>query len=271
MHPLFLRNLADIRSSFAVVVATRFAVPLIHCDRSWMKRILIVEDDPALSQILRDNLTFEGFEVDSVSDGTLALARCATFRPDLVVLDVMLPGVSGFDVCDRLRSSDRTRVLMLTARGQKADKLRGLELGADDYMTKPFDLDEFLARVKAVLRRTQPGGERLLLGSITVDFASRTARRGSTDVYLTQREFELLQYLASRHGQVVYRDELLRRVWRCPDPPLTRCVDSAIARLRKKIEPDVEHPRYIHTVHGDGYTLTPDGRGASGAVGATSV
>jgi two-component system response regulator MtrA len=233
------------------------------------KRILIVEDDPALSQILRDNLRFEGFEVDCVADGSVALSRCSTFLPDLVVLDVMLPGMSGFDVCRRLRTNDRTRVLMLTARVQKADKLRGLELGADDYITKPFDLDEFLARVRALLRRLQPASDRLLLGAITVDFASRTARRGPRDVYLTQREFELLHYLAQRHGQVVHRDELLRQVWHCPDPPLTRCVDNAISRLRKKIEPDVEHPRFIHTVHGDGYTLTPEG--GSGAIGAAGA
>jgi DNA-binding response OmpR family regulator len=152
---------------------------------------------------------------------------------------------------------------MLTARVQKADKLRGLELGADDYITKPFDLDEFLARVKAVLRRTRPSGDQLTLGSLTIDFVSRTARRGKTEAYLTQREFELLHYLAARPNRVVHRDELLRQVWGMSESLLTRCVDNAVARLRKKIEPDVERPRFIHTVHGDGYALTPDGRGES--------
>jgi DNA-binding response OmpR family regulator len=224
------------------------------------KRILVVEDDPALSQILRDNLLFEGFEVDCVADGREALARCAASTPDLVVLDVMLPGMNGFDVCGSLHRSGHIPVLMLTARAQKGDKLRGLELGADDYITKPFDLDEFLARVKAVLRRTRPSSDQLSLGSLTIDFVSRTARRGRSEAYLTQREFELLHYLASRPGRVVHRDELLRQVWGMSESLQTRCVDNAIARLRKKIEPDVERPRFIHTIHGDGYALTPDGR-----------
>jgi DNA-binding response OmpR family regulator len=225
------------------------------------KRILVVEDDPALSQILRDNLLFEGFEVDCVSDGSLALERCAASAPDLVVLDITLPGLSGFEVCRELHQRGHIPVLMLTARVQKADKIRGLELGADDYITKPFDLDEFLARVKAVLRRTRPANDQLTLGTLIIDFTSRTARRGNSETYLTQREFDLLHYLAERSGRVVQRDELLRMVWGMPESMLTRCVDNAIARLRKKIEPDVERPTYIHTIHGDGYALTPDGRG----------
>jgi len=224
------------------------------------KRILVVEDDPALSQILRDNLLFEGFDVDCVGDGALAIARCAASTPDLVVLDITLPGLNGFEVCGRLHQRGHIPVLMLTARVQKADKIRGLELGADDYITKPFDLDEFLARVKAVLRRSRPANDQLTLGTLTIDFTSRTARRGKAEAYLTQREFDLLHYLAERSGRVVHRDELLRMVWGMPESLLTRCVDNAIARLRKKIEPDVERPRYIHTIHGDGYTLTPDGR-----------
>jgi len=223
------------------------------------KRILVVEDDAALSEVLRDNLLFEGFQVDCVADGRVALARCTTSVPDLVVLDVMLPGMNGFDLCGRLQRSGHIPILMLTARGQKDDKLRGLELGADDYITKPFDLDEFLARVKAVLRRARPSSDQLTLGGLTIDFVSRTARRGKDDAYLTQREFELLHYLSSYPGRVIPRDELLRQVWGMSEALLTRCVDNAIARLRKKIEPDVDRPRFIHTIHGDGYALTPDG------------
>lgn len=225
------------------------------------KRILIVEDDAALSRVLKDNLVFEGFEVECIADGNLVLPRAKSFVPDLVVLDVMLPGTNGFELCGRLRQRGRTPVLMLTARSQKADKLLGLNLGADDYITKPFDLEEFLARVKAVLRRARPATDKLVMGSVIIDFLSQTARRGRIDLHMTHREFELMQYLAERQGHVVHRDELLRELWGYPQtPPFTRSVDNAIARLRKKIEPDVHHPRFIHTVHGDGYTLTPDGQ-----------
>jgi len=224
------------------------------------KRILIVEDDPALSRILLDNLLFEGFEVEVVANGSVVLAKAKAFVPDLVVLDITLPGVNGFELCGTLRQRGRTPVLILTARSQKADKLRGLNLGADDYITKPFDLEEFLARVKAVLRRARPASDALVMGSVTIDFVSRTARRGRTELHLTHREFEILQYLAERQGYVVHRDELLRELWGYPQVPFTRSVDNAIARLRKKIEPDMRHPRFIHTVHGDGYTLTPNGQ-----------
>jgi DNA-binding response OmpR family regulator len=172
----------------------------------------------------------------------------------------MLPGTNGFDLCGSVRQRGRTPILILSARGQKADKLRGLDLGADDYITKPFDLEEFLARVKAVMRRARPATDRLIMGAVKIDFVAQTARHGQIDVHLTHREFELLRYLAERQGHVVHRDELLRELWGYPQIPFTRSVDNAIARLRKKIEPDGHHPRFIHTVHGDGYTLTPDGQ-----------
>ena len=139
-------------------------------------------------------------------------------------------------------------------------RLRGLNLGADDYITKPFDLDEFLARVNAVLRRSRPSADDLVLGAIRIDFISHTAKRGESDIHLTHREFELLKYLAERPGRVVGREELLKELWEYPDAALTRSVDHAIARLRKKIEEKPHKPRYIHTVHGDGYYLSPDGR-----------
>jgi DNA-binding response OmpR family regulator len=224
------------------------------------KRILVIEDDAALARVLKDNLVFEGFEVECVADGNLVLPKAKSFAPDLVVLDIMLPGADGFELCGTLRQRGRTPILILTARSQKADKLLGLNLGADDYITKPFDLEEFLARVRAVLRRARPSTDRLTMGAVIIDFVSQTARRGKIDLHLTHREFEILQYLAGRQGHVVHRDELLRELWGYPQTPFTRSVDNAIARLRKKIEPDVHHPRFIHTVHGDGYSLTPEGQ-----------
>ena len=223
------------------------------------KRILIAEDDAALARVLRDNLLSQGFDVDWVDAGDVVEERAVQFVPDLVILDVMLPGKSGFDLVAPLKQRGRTAVVLLTAKSQRADILSGLHLGADDYITKPFNLEEFLARVRAMLRRSAPTGERLVMGNVTINFLSRTANRGTTELYLTHREFELLQYLSERPGRIVHRDELLRDVWGYLDAPLTRSVDNAILRLRKKIEPDVHSPRYIHTVVGDGYTLTPEG------------
>jgi DNA-binding response OmpR family regulator len=223
------------------------------------KRILVVEDDTSLARVLRDNLTFDGFDVDWVTSGNAALKRVKVAAPDLVVLDIMLPDTNGFELCGLLRQGRQTPIIILTARGQKADKVRGLNLGADDYITKPFDLEEFLARVRAVLRRTRPAIDTLELGQVMVDFRAQHASKDGKSIRLTHREFELLQYLAERQEHVVHRNELLREVWGYPDVPSTRSVDHAIARLRKKIESDPHHPRFIHTVHGDGYCLTPQG------------
>jgi DNA-binding response OmpR family regulator len=219
-------------------------------------RILIVEDDNMLAKVIGDNLRFAGYEVTAAADGHDAVARLRTFQPDLVLLDLMLPDRSGFDLCGVLRQGGRTPVVILSARAQKADKLRGLKLGADDYLTKPFDLDELLARIQAVLRRSRRGVDRLVLGAVTIDFNALRAVTGKREVHLTHREFGVLRYLAERHERVVYRDELLREIWGYLDvPPTTRSVDHAIARLRKKIEPDPHRPRFIRTVHGDGYVL----------------
>ncbi len=220
------------------------------------KHILVVEDDVPLARVLRDNLLFEGFDVECVPDGHRAVAAVRERAPDLVVLDVMLPDMDGFDLCGILRQGRRTPVVFLTARGQKADKLRGLNLGADDYITKPFDLEELLARVHVVLRRAGLAVEQLTLGSVTVDFRTHTATRGNRTLHLTHREFELLKYLAERQDQIVDRNELLRAVWGYPDAPTTRSVDHAIGRLRKKIEANVHQPQHIHTAHGGGYSLT---------------
>ena len=220
------------------------------------KRILIVEDDLALARVLSDNLAFCGFEVSTAADGNDALARVRSFCPDLVLLDIMLPGQNGFDLCGVIRQRGRTPVIILTARDQKADKLRGLEIGADDYVTKPFDFEELRARIQAVLRRARSMVDRLKLGKVVIDFNALRAVAGRREIHLTRREFDLLSYLAERHNSVVHRVELLREVWGFPEEPKTRAVDYAIRRLRRKIETDPQTPRYIHTVHGDGYCLT---------------
>jgi DNA-binding response OmpR family regulator len=221
-------------------------------------RLLVVEDDAALAGVLRDNLTFAGFDVTWVADGDSALRAVRTTAPDLILLDVMLPGHSGFELCRVLRQGGRTPIILLTALSQKAERVKGFELGADDYVTKPFYIEELLARVQAVLRRARPSVERLVLGQLTVDFTRLHARLGGREVHLTHREFEVLRYLAERRGLVVSRDELLRGVWGYLEMPSTRSVDHAIARIRKKIEADPHHPRFIHTVHGDGYCLSTD-------------
>jgi two-component system response regulator MtrA len=219
------------------------------------KRVLIVEDDHALAKVLADNLRAEGYEVRHVADGSLALEFVRSFVPDLVVLDITLPGMNGLELCDRLWHNGHIPVLMLTGSSRQSDKVGALNRGADDYITKPFDLREFLARVRAVLRRALLDTDTLQIGALAINFAQRSALLGQTKLHLTEREYCLLHYLSERMGQVVHRDELLRKFW-STELPTTRSVDIAIARLRKKIEPDVHHPRFIHTVHGDGYTLT---------------
>jgi DNA-binding response OmpR family regulator len=223
------------------------------------KRILIVEDNPALSEVLADNLTFEGFEVRCIDDGNAAVNAALEFFPDLAILDIMLPGMDGFEICRALRLRQHVAIMIVTARGQKDDRIRGLNLGADDYITKPFHLEELIARVRAVLRRTRPDLEQLTLGSVTIDFQRLRAWDDEREIELSHQEFELLYYLAVRRGTVIHRDELLLSVWRYASTPLTRLVDQAIARLRRKIEKDPHHPRFIHTVHSEGYCLTPEG------------
>jgi two-component system response regulator ResD len=220
-------------------------------------RILIVEDDPIFRSVMRDNLIFEGYRVDAVADGNTALVHARTFSPDLVVLDLTLPDWDGLDLCPLLHQGGKVPVIILSARGQKVDKIRGLKLGADDYITKPTDLDELLARIRVVLRRSRPSIDRLQVGRLLIDFRASTASSGPTSVRLTHREFELLRYLAERRDKVVHRDELLREVWGYLDATVTtRSVDQTIARLRKKIEPDPRRPEFIRTVHGDGYCLS---------------
>ena len=221
------------------------------------ERILIVEDDPTLRRILLDNLLFEGYRAEAVADGRSALNHVRSSAPDLVVLDLTLPDIDGLDLCPVLRQAGKVAIIILTARGQKLDKLKGLKLGADDYITKPFDLQELLARISAVLRRSHPALDRLLIGRLTIDFRAQRATCGQAPVHLTHREFELLRYLAERRDKVVHREELLKEVWGYLDTTVnTRSVDHAIVRLRKKIEADPHRPEFIRTVHGDGYCLS---------------
>jgi DNA-binding response OmpR family regulator len=221
------------------------------------RRILVVEDDSSLARVLCDNLLYEGFDVALAADGDRALKEHHAFNPDLVLLDLTLPKVDGFEVCRRLnRDQSLTGIIILTARTQKDDKVQGLRLGADDYITKPFALDELLARIHAVLRRLHPAEQTLVLGSLRIDFNRYTAERNDEKVSLSQREIEVLRYMSDRIGKVVTREELLRNVWGYQNIPLTRSVDNLIARVRWKVEPDPYNPKYIHTVYGDGYRLT---------------
>jgi len=222
------------------------------------QRILIVEDDAGLAGVLTDNLTFEGFQVQSVGDGIRAVTAAKTFAPDLAIVDVMVPGKNGFDLCRLWREGRRVPIIMLTARSNRQDKLLGLQLGADDYVTKPFDLQELIARVHAVLRRVRPSIPRLVLGTVTIDFTTLRAWKGGTPIELSHREFALLRYLAERRDAVVDREELLHAVWEFAESPHTRAVDHAMVRLRRKIEDDPHDPQYIRTAHGDGYTLTTE-------------
>jgi DNA-binding response OmpR family regulator len=219
-------------------------------------RVLIVEDDEVLARVIADNLRFAGYEVNTTGDGDEALGRLRLFHPDLVLLDLNLPNRNGFELCGILRRGGQIPIVILSARAQKPDKLRGLKLGADDYVTKPFDFEELQARIRAVLRRARKAVGRIRIGDADIDFEAFTATRRGSDLKLSRREFDLLLYLAEREGGIVPRSELLREVWGFPEEPVTRAVDYAIRRLRVKLEPDPRQPRHIHTVHGDGYSLT---------------
>lgn len=220
------------------------------------KRILVVDDDLAMGQVLTHNLRHEGFDVRWVTEGNVAIAEARSFRPDLVLLDVTLPGVSGFELAKAWNVERRFPVIMITARSQRDDELRGLRVGADDYIMKPFNLETLLARMQAVLRRTRPAVTRITLGDVVIDFVGHTARKGTEHIDLTHREFAVLRYLAERENSMVHRQELLVDIWGYVDTPLTRSVDQAILRLRKKLEPDPHHPTYIQSSYGDGYLLT---------------
>ena len=221
-----------------------------------MSRILIVDDEPEIVRGLEDNLRFEGYQTSTAGDGREALAVAAREAPDLILLDIMMPGLSGWDVCRELRGKGiDVPIIMLTARGEETDRVRGLELGADDYITKPFSLRELLARVRAVLRRPGPRQkvEEFAFGDARVRPRGRQAFRAGCPVGLTRKEFELLVYLLEHRGEVVTRERLLDEVWGYERFPTTRTVDTHILRLRRKFEADPDRPVFILTVHGQGY------------------
>jgi DNA-binding response OmpR family regulator len=229
------------------------------------KRVLIVEDEPSLSMAIRDELEFEGFEASVLEDGVAALDRILEEPLDLVVLDLMLPGKSGFDICREVRQQGRrTPIIMLTARAQEADKVRGLELGADDYVVKPFSLAELTARIRAVLRRSEPQDQpaaqehALRVGALRLDVRKQEAFVGDRRVELTHKEFQLLEFLLRHPGEVISRDEFLDRVWGGDVYVTPRSVDTHMAALRRKIERDADQPRYILSVRGAGYKLNED-------------
>jgi len=220
------------------------------------KRILIVEDDAALARVLSDNLTFDGFEVQWVSDGNAALHAVRTFTPDLAVLDLMLPGMSGFELCGLLRRHGHTPIIILSARGQKADKLRGLNLGADDYVSKPFDPDELAARMRALRRRAAGRASALLQhGELAVDPAARTVRRQGQPVELSAREFDVLLTLLEVSPRVLSRAQIEERLYRWGGGLESNAIEVHVHRLRRKLGDDV-----IRTLRGVGYFVPVEPR-----------
>ncbi|RJE73201.1 response regulator transcription factor [Reichenbachiella sp. MSK19-1] len=227
-----------------------------------MTRILVVDDEPAMREGLHDNLIFEGYQVDTASDGSAALAALKDQHYDLMVLDVMMPEMSGFDVCKQLRSEQNPiPIILLTAKGEEIDRVLGLEFGADDYISKPFSVRELVARIKAILRRTQQGQQTAppqhfeQIGLMQVDFKTYEAKLGSETIKLSHREFEVLHFLWNHRQQIVSRDDLLKNIWGYDEFPTTRTIDNFILRLRQKIENNPNDPKIILTVHGMGYKM----------------
>ena len=226
-----------------------------------MYPILIVEDEPAMLMGLRDNLEFEGYQVDTAEDGAIGLEKISQNAYSLVLLDVMLPHISGFDICKKVRKEGiQTPIILLTARGEEIDKVLGLEFGADDYITKPFGLRELLARIRAVLRRTEINHpvkqeEKVEIGKLQVDFSSFESFVEGEEVKMSHKEVEILQYLWENKNQIVSRDDILDNIWGTDYQPTSRTIDNFVLKLRQKIENDPNHAKIILTVHGVGYRL----------------
>jgi len=225
------------------------------------KKILIIEDEPDLVKGLKLNLSDEGFEVDWAVNGVEGLRKAVEEAPDLIILDIMLPEMDGLEVCRKLRQKDiNIPVIMLTAKGGEIDKVVGLEIGADDYMTKPFSIRELLARIKARLRHSEkeskPMPEIYSIGDIEIDFVRFKIRCKGKESDLTSLEADILKYFIIHRGEVVSRDDLLNKIWGYEKYPTTRTIDNHILKLRKKIEDDPSHPRYIISVYGGGYRFT---------------
>jgi two-component system alkaline phosphatase synthesis response regulator PhoP len=224
-----------------------------------VSHLLIVEDDEGLREGLRRNFEYEGYQVSTAADGLAGLEAAVSLDPQLLILDVMLPGLNGFDVCRRLRAGGTTTpILLLTVKKEESDRVLGFDVGADDYVLKPFSVQELSGRVRALLRRTQASsGEssRLRLGAVEVDFARQQVTRRGRKLKLSFREFELLRYLAGRRGDVVTREDLMKHVLGYSPEATSRAVDNLIVHLRKKIEVDPRAPRHILTAYGIGYKL----------------
>jgi DNA-binding response OmpR family regulator len=225
-------------------------------------RILLIEDDASIARGLELNLSLEGYQVRAAGDGTAGLAAAQEWKPDLLILDIMLPGMSGYDVCRELRRrGSNVPILVLSAKGTELDRVQGLDLGADDYVTKPFGLQELLSRVRALIRRSRPPvqGKVLAFGDVEADFAAGEVRRGGSPVEMTVREIQLLQYLASREGRVVTRQMILDAVWGENYFGTERTVDNFITRLRQKLD-NPDDPAHFFTVRGMGYRFRGDAR-----------
>jgi len=226
-----------------------------------MIRVLIAEDELPMLQGLKDNLEFEGYEVDTATNGADALKKLMTNRFHVALLDVMMPQLSGFDVCKQARAKgNKTPVIMLTAKAEEIDKVLGLELGADDYITKPFSLRELLARIRAILRRTGADSvanenQTYQIGRLLVNFTAYTASIDGVETKLSYKEFEILHYLFTHKNETVDRDELLDEIWGTDYQPTSRTIDNFILKLRQKIEEDPNDPKIILTVHGIGYKM----------------
>jgi len=229
-----------------------------------MKKILMIEDEEGLVMTLTDRLLSEGYQVDSALTGDIGLQKALSGAFDLILLDIMLPGRSGFDICRRLRQGGfLTSILMLTARSQVIDKVEGLQIGADDYMTKPFDMMELLARIEALLRRNTGAGravdrEIFRFGNVSVDFRSTEVLKEGYPVLLSAREFQLLRYLIEHRGATLSREELLSKVWGYDARLFTRTVDVHMAWLRQKLEPNSKVPEYLLTIRGLGYKFAAE-------------
>lgn len=226
-----------------------------------LKTILVIEDDVSILRGIKDNLKFEGYQVLPETDGQEGLRLALEKSPDLILLDLMLPGLNGYDICRKVKQQKpEIPIIMSTARGQEVDKIVGLDLGADDYVTKPFSVPELMARIRAVLRRYQKEGKEIAdysFGDVTLDFKKHEATAAGKKVKLTAREFEIMKYFINQANEVVHRHDLLDEIWGYETYPTTRTVDNYILNLRKKFEKDPANPRHILSVHGVGYKFSP--------------
>lgn len=221
-------------------------------------KILVIEDEPDMLTILRDNLEVEDYRVEVATSGEEGLKAALREPPDVILLDIMLPGMSGYDVCRNLRyRAVKTPIIMITARNADMDRVAGLDLGADDYIGKPFNIGEVLARVRVQIRRAHDHepqrGEAFSFGNVVVDLRRQTVKRGGKSVEMTSREFQLLSYFILHEGELVTRDQLLTDVWGYSHPPITRAVDNFVFKLRSKLESDQQHPRHFISAYGTGY------------------